>query len=95
MKRTDPVLEANFLRRAVWQMRRLGDLARSDGCNLLFVPGGTFATGFRPVVTMCRNMLPFEWREILRYGISLQALRFLMLRFARLVPSGAHRERYF
>ena len=83
VKRTDPVLEANFLRRAVWQMRRLGELARSDGCNLLFVPGGTFATDFRPVVTMCRNMLPFEWREILRYGISLQALRFLMLRFAQ------------
>lgn len=83
VKRTDAVLESNYLRRAIWQLRRLGVLARGDGCDLIFVPGGTFATPFRPVVTMCRNMLPFEWREIRRYGVSLQALRFLMLRFAQ------------
>src|SRR5664279_3804749 len=54
VKRSDPILEANFLRRAVWQTRRLGELARADGCNLIFVPGGAFAKDFRPIVTMCR-----------------------------------------
>ena len=83
VKRSDPVLEENAFRRAIWQLRRLGTLARRDGCNLIFVPGGSFATSFRPIVTMCRNMLPFEWREILRYGVSLQALRFLALRFTQ------------
>ena len=83
VKRTDAVLESNFVRRAIWQLRRLGALARGDSCDLIFVPGGSFATPFRPVVTMCRNMLPFEWREIRRYGASLQALRFLLLRFAQ------------
>jgi glycosyltransferase involved in cell wall biosynthesis len=82
-KRTHPVLESNPLRRAVWQARRLGKLAQEDGCDLVFVPGGTFTTSFRPIVTMCRNMLPFEWREIRRYGASPQALRFLMLRIAQ------------
>jgi glycosyltransferase involved in cell wall biosynthesis len=82
IKRTHPVLESNPLRRAVWQAR-LGKLARADGCDLVFVPGGTFTTSFRPIVTMCRNMLPFEWREIRRYGASLQALRFLMLRITQ------------
>lgn len=82
VKRTDPVLERNFMRRAIWQRRRLGVLGARDGCDLLFVPGGAFATSFRPIVTMCRNMLPFEWREIRRYGVSVQAMRFVMLRFA-------------
>jgi glycosyltransferase involved in cell wall biosynthesis len=83
VKRTDRVLDANSIRRAIWQLRWLGTLAHRDGCDLIFVPGGSFATSFRPIVTMCRNMLPFEWREILRYGVSLQALRFLALRFAQ------------
>jgi glycosyltransferase involved in cell wall biosynthesis len=83
VKRTAPVLEGSLLRRALWQHRRLGGLAEADGCDILFVPGGSFATSFRPVVTMCRNMLPFEWREMLRYRVSAQALRLLMLRFAQ------------
>lgn len=82
-KRTHPVLESNPLRRALWQWRELGALARVDRCDLVYVPGGTFTTSFRPVVTMCRNMLPFEWRELRRYGMSLQTLRFLLLRIAQ------------
>lgn len=82
-KATEPILEANPVRRAFWQRRRLGHLALRDHCDLIFAPGGTFLTPFRPVVTMCRNMLPFDWREIARYGASLQALRFLSLRVAQ------------
>jgi len=29
---------------------------------------------------MHRNMLPFEWRELRRYGLSTTALRLLLLR---------------
>jgi glycosyltransferase involved in cell wall biosynthesis len=83
VKRTAPVMERNFLWRADWQRRCLGALAATDGCDLIFVPGGAFATSFRPIVTMCRNMLPFEWREIRRYGLSLQAMRFVLLRLAQ------------
>ena len=82
-KRTEPVLEKNFPRRAAWQFLRLGPLARADACDLIFAPGGSFATSFRPVVTMCRNMLPFEWHEMARYGVSLQTLRLGLLRFAQ------------
>ena len=82
-KRTDPVLEKSFPRRAVWQFLRLGSLARADACDLIFAPGGSFATSFRPVVTMCRNMLPFQWHEMARYGVSLQTLRLWLLRFAQ------------
>lgn len=82
-KRTEPALEQHFLRRAVWQRYRLGPLASADGCDVLFVPGGSFATSFRPVVTMSRNLLPFETRELARYGISRLALKFLALRWTQ------------
>src|SRR5262245_38959628 len=59
-KESDPALESNYIARVLWQRDRLGQRLRESGCDLLFVPGGTFITDFRPVVTMSRNMLPFE-----------------------------------
>jgi glycosyltransferase involved in cell wall biosynthesis len=79
-KRHEAALEASYPVRAWWQARKLGGLARNAKCDLLFVPGGAFATGFRPVVTMSRNLLPFEWRELRRYGLSPTGLRLLLLR---------------
>ncbi len=83
VKRSNSVMEGHYLRRALWQRNRLGELAREEGCNLLFIPGGSFATDFRPVVTMSRNLLPFEWRELWRYGISLTSLRLMLLRWSQ------------
>ena len=82
-KRTDPLLESHYLRRALWQRNQLGKLAQTEGCDLLFIPGGSFATDFRPVVTMSRNLLPFEWRELLRYGGSMFSLKLLLLRWSQ------------
>ena len=83
VKRSNLVMEGHYLRRAFWQRNRLGAMARTEGCNLLFVPGGSFATDFRPVVTMSRNLLPFEWRELWRHGISLASFRLLLLRWSQ------------
>lgn len=83
LKRSHPVLQGHYLRRAYWQRNRLGELARKEGCNILFIPGGFFATDFRPVVTMSRNLLPFEWLELRRYGISATSLRLLLLRWSQ------------
>lgn len=79
-KRTDPVLERDFARRAVWQRRHLGPLAAAAGADLMFVPGGSIVSSFRPAVTMCRNMLPFEFREMFRFGASPMTLKLLLLR---------------
>lgn len=80
VKRHDPILEKNYIHRALWQRNRLGVLAKEEHCNLLFVPGGSFATDFRPVVTMSQNMLPFDWKEMRRYGLSKVLLKLLLLR---------------
>lgn len=83
VKRTDSVLESHYLHRALWQRSQLGKLVKAEGCDLLFVPGGSFTTDFRPVVAMSQNLLPFEWRELMRYGGSTFSLKLLLLRWSQ------------
>jgi glycosyltransferase involved in cell wall biosynthesis len=78
-----PVLGKKLHRRLFWQRYQLSPLARESGCDLLFVPGGSYFGDFQPVVTMCRNMLPFEWRELRRFGFSFRILRYLFLRVSQ------------
>lgn len=73
-------LEGNFFSRTFWQRFKLSQLARTVGCDILFVPGGSYSGDFQPTVTMNRNMLPFEWRELRRFGWSLTTLRLILLR---------------
>lgn len=79
MKSSQPLLEKSFLYRSFWQRFRLSKLARMADCDILFVPGGSYTGDFRPMVTMSQNMLPFEWRELRRYGWSLVTLRLIFL----------------
>jgi glycosyltransferase involved in cell wall biosynthesis len=79
-KRTPPALDKGLLRRTLWQRYSLSQAARNAGCDVLFVPGGSYAGNFHPVVTMSRNLLPFEMRELIRYGWSLFTLKLLLLR---------------
>jgi glycosyltransferase involved in cell wall biosynthesis len=82
-KRTDPVLEQNYIKRAIWQRTQLGRLAAEAGANLMFVPGGSIISTLRPAVTMCRNMLPFEFQEMKRFGFSTMTLKLFLLRLAQ------------
>lgn len=69
--------------RLYWQKFILKKLLFKNNCDLLFVPGGSFAIKFSPIVTMSQNMLPFEWEELSRYGFSLLTIKFLLLRFTQ------------
>jgi glycosyltransferase involved in cell wall biosynthesis len=80
-KRHQPWLDRSMAHRVLWHRWRLPLLARHAGCSVLFCPGGLAPRGFRPVVTMCQNLLPFEWSEMRRYGISWMFLRLLLLRW--------------
>jgi glycosyltransferase involved in cell wall biosynthesis len=73
-------LDQGLLRRSLWQRFDLSRAARLSRCDVLLVPGGNYAGSFHPVVTMSRNMLPFEWRELKRYGWSWLALKLMLLR---------------
>lgn len=76
----DPYRDRRHLIRAYWQRFKLHQRARQAGCDVLFVPGGLDSSGFHPMVTMSQNMLPFDWNEARRYGISLSTLRLGVLR---------------
>jgi glycosyltransferase involved in cell wall biosynthesis len=76
-----PSLNKGLAHRISWQYSTLFKLLQAAGCDLLFAPGGSHSGKFHPVVTMCRNMLPFEWRELRRYGVSAIACRLILLRW--------------
>lgn len=82
-KEHDPLLDRALHFRVYWQRFKLAKLAKAAGCDMLFVPGGSDASGYRPMVTMSQNLLPFEWREMLRYGLSWLSLKFALLRFTQ------------
>ena len=80
IKRNPVAIEGRLLNRSLWQRHQLSKNARKEGCDVLFVPGGSNLGDFHPVVTMSRNMLPFEWRELRRYGFSWTTFRLMLLR---------------
>jgi len=82
-KRNSVALDQRLLQRTLWQRFALSKAASEAGCDVLFVPGGSYAGNFHPVVTMSRNMLPFEWCELKRYGWTLFTLKLLLLRWSQ------------
>lgn len=74
-------LDGSLLKRTWWQVFKLPSLARQANCHLLFVPGGVFMCSFKPIVTVSLNLLPFSPQEIAKYGYSLQAIKFWLLRW--------------
>jgi glycosyltransferase involved in cell wall biosynthesis len=80
VKKNEPFLNKSLFYRIYWQKFQLSSLARKTGCDLLFIPGGSFSGNFSPFVTMSQNLLPFEWKEIRRYGFSKFAIRLIFLR---------------
>jgi len=84
-----PASDKGLLKRTFWQRYRLSQAARDEGCDVLFVPGGSYAGNFHPVVTMSQNLLPFEMHELRRYGWTFFTLKLLLL---RLVQSRSFRK---
>ncbi len=82
-KRNPAALDKGLLQRTIWQRYSLSKAARDARCDVLFVPGGSYAGDFHPVVNMSRNMLPFEWNELKRYGWSTFTLKLLLLRLTQ------------
>ena len=82
-RQTLSVLDRGLIHRVLWQRSTLSNLAREAGCDVLFVPGGSYPGRFRPIVTMSRNLLPFEWRELRRFGWSWMTLKLCLLRFSQ------------
>jgi glycosyltransferase involved in cell wall biosynthesis len=79
-----PLLERALMYRIFWHRFMSKKIVQHTECNLLFVPGGSNANGFYPIVTMSQNMLPFEWHELWRYRSPLAILRLLIIRWTQI-----------
>jgi glycosyltransferase involved in cell wall biosynthesis len=75
-----PLLNHSLLNRLFWHRFLSRKIINEASCSILFVPGGSNANGYTPVVTMSRNMLPFEWCELSRYRSLTAILRLLLIR---------------
>lgn len=79
-KRNPKILNSNSFKRIFWHIFFLSREAHKEKCDILFVPGGLYLGSFRPIVTMSRNLLPFESKAIFRNRISVKTLRLFILK---------------
>ena len=79
-----PWLDYGFLSRIYWHKFLSKRVAENANCDVVLCPGGTCLGGFTPAVTMCRNMLPFEWKELKRFGLSMMTFKLLLLRLSQI-----------
>lgn len=89
IKITEKKLNGNLFHRIFWQKFKLSQRVAEAGCKVLFVPGGSFSCSYRPIVTLSQNMLPFEKKELLRFGFSWMTIK---LFFLRLVQGSSFRK---
>src|SRR5690606_34763233 len=67
-------------RRLWWQRFGLTKCIRHEKCHVLFSPGGSLISSFRPAVTMSRNLLPFDASAQRKEGISVLRVKLWVLR---------------
>jgi glycosyltransferase involved in cell wall biosynthesis len=80
IKKHVPALDKHLAVRALWQRSALDVEATREACDILLIPGGLQSGNFVPSVAMSQNLLPFELRELSRYGVTLKTVKMLMLR---------------
>ena len=82
IKKTNRYINSNTLIRSLWVIIRLKSLLKKDKCEVLYNPGGNDLSGFKPLITMSRNMLPFELKLLIK---ELDLLLFLKMFIARII----------
>ena len=81
VKHSPPELERSLLHQVAWQYRLLPGEARRKGCDILLNTDAGTVCPFAPAVTMSRDMLSYEAREMNRFGLSPMRLRLLLLKY--------------
>jgi len=79
IKSTHKFLNKGFIWSFLFQIFILKKVAKNNNCTIVFAPGSTFLSSFRPFVTLSQNMLPFEVKEASRYTKFKDKLRFKIL----------------
>lgn len=82
IKKTNRFINSNTLIRSIWVKFCLKSFLKKDKCEVLYNPGGNDLSGFKPLITMSRNMLPFELMQLLK---ELDLLMFLKMSITRII----------
>lgn len=83
VKHNPSALEKSLVHQIFWQVFNLPGEARYVGCDIMLNTDAGTMSGFRPSVTMSRDMLSYEPGEIDRYGWSKARLRLILLRYVQ------------
>jgi glycosyltransferase involved in cell wall biosynthesis len=83
VKHSPSQLERSILRQLIWQYFSLPKEVKKNNCDILLNTDAGTICPYQPSVTMSRDMLSFEKREIARYGLNKDWLRLYILRFVQ------------
>jgi len=81
VKHSPPELERSLVHQVAWQYRLLPGEMHRQGCDILLNTSAGTVCPFAPAVTMSRDMLSYDSKEISRFGLSCMSLRLLLLRY--------------
>lgn len=81
IKHSPPELECSLLRQIAWQRFRFPREATAADCSIVLNTDAGTVSGFRPSITMSRDMLSYEPGEMQRFGWSKARWRLLLLRW--------------
>jgi glycosyltransferase involved in cell wall biosynthesis len=73
-------VERSFIQRYKWLFFKSTNDFKRNGVEILLIPGGTYLGSYRPFLTINQNLLPFEKKEISRYGFGFNFFKFHILR---------------
>lgn len=82
IKKTNRFINSNTLIRSIWVKIWLKSFLKKDKCEVLYNPGGNDLSGFKPLITMSRNMLPFELKLLIK---EFELLLFIKMSIARII----------
>lgn len=74
-------IEDNFLYNVLWKLYFLYVNLKKYNCDVLYSLDGVVLRKFKKVIILYQNLLPFSNYEILRYGLSYQTLKLILLRY--------------
>ena len=73
-------LERSLVHQLFWERYILPNELKQSNCSILLNVDAGSICSFRPSVTICQDMLPFEPEEIRRYPFSRELIRLLLLK---------------
>lgn len=83
VKHCPEATEKSILGQLWWQYNTLHKEVEEQGCQVLLNTSAGTVCQFQPAVTMSRDMLSFERREIARFGFGREWLRLFILRYTQ------------